>query len=274
MFWTKTALQYVKATGDLAWLKTYMPTLRLAASFCFDLVDADYSMLDAPGSLMIDVFIRQHFTSDSNAMMVGFMREFADAEEAVGNSTGAATLRAQATRMEDAINSLLWAVPGKGLGGDDHYITQLNRDNTTRDFVDYDANLIALAHGIASTDRAKRLFARIDSGRCSAAKGAGPQFVSEVYYGKSDTTHGNVGDSWCSMGRIAWFDAHARAKYGDQTTFDDAILAPLQRDLIKYTWMHERYGCDGQQQQNRTAGRCAVAMGVAHSDCREKRPSR
>jgi len=66
---------------------------------------------------------------------------------------------------------------------------QLNRDNSTRDFVDYDANLIALAHGVPSPDRAKRLFSRIDAGRCSAKTGAGPQFVSEVYYGASLVLH-------------------------------------------------------------------------------------
>ena len=37
---------------------------------------------------------------------------------------------------------------------------------------------------------------RCAQGRCSAAGGAGPQFVSEIYYGTADTTHGNVGDSW------------------------------------------------------------------------------
>ena len=31
--------------------------------------------------------------ADSNAMMVGFLNEFADAEEFVGNATGAAALR-------------------------------------------------------------------------------------------------------------------------------------------------------------------------------------
>lgn len=35
---------------------------------------------------MVDVFVRQNYTADSNAMMVGFLNEFADAEEAVGNS--------------------------------------------------------------------------------------------------------------------------------------------------------------------------------------------
>ncbi len=29
-------------------------------------------------------------------------------------------------------------------------------------------------------------------------------------------------------------------------------MAPVQSDLMKYTWMHERYGCDGLQQENRT----------------------
>ena len=43
----------------MSWLKGYMPTLRAAAAFCFDLIDNDTHLLLAPGSLMIDVFIRQ-----------------------------------------------------------------------------------------------------------------------------------------------------------------------------------------------------------------------
>jgi hypothetical protein len=38
-------------------------------------------MAIAPGSLMIDVFIRNNFTTDSNAMLVGYFAELADAEE-------------------------------------------------------------------------------------------------------------------------------------------------------------------------------------------------
>ena len=56
------------------------------------------------------------------------------------------------------------------------------------------------------------------------------------------------------MGRIAWFDAHARKVTGGAAAlaaFDGAV-AHLSKDLIANTWMHERYGCDGQQQQNRT----------------------
>jgi len=65
-----------------------MPTLRLASSFLFDLIDKDYQMAFVPGSLMIDVFIRNNFTSDTNAMLVGFFQEFAEAEYTVGNITG------------------------------------------------------------------------------------------------------------------------------------------------------------------------------------------
>jgi hypothetical protein len=204
----------------------------------------------APGSLMIDVFIRANFTADSNAMMAGFLLEFAQAERAVGNATRADELAALAQRLRAAMNARLWSAD------DDHFVTQLNPDGSTRDFVDYDSNLIAVAHGVPNTTaRSQAVLARVDRGRCSAASGAGPQFVSEKWYGTNDTTHGNTGDSWCSMGRIAWFDAHARKLLGrpsDLAAFD-AQLSVLQRDLIANTWMHERYGCDGNQQLNRTS---------------------
>ena len=68
--------------------------------------------------------------------------------------------------------------------------------------------------------------------------------LSRSYYGPKDTTSGNVGDSWCAMGRIAWFDSHARKYVGTSaalTAFNDYTLAPLVRDLIANTWMHERW---------------------------------
>jgi len=212
-------------------------------------MDPQTDLLDAPGSLMIDVFIRGNYTTDSNAMLVGFLREFADAEEAVGNTTRAVELRSRADHLAEVVNEKLWAKEN----GQDHYITQLNPDGTTRDFVDYDANLIALAHGIPKTkEQARKVLERIDQGppgtTCTAAKGGGPQYVSEVFYGKSDTTHGNTGDSNCSMGRIAWFDSHARKIQGTPEAlevFNEHLLGPMQRDTIAKTWLGERYNCEG-----------------------------
>lgn len=123
-------------------------------------------------------------------------------------------------------------------------MTQVNPDGSTRDFVDYDSNLIAVAHRIPDADRAAKVLTRIDKGHCAAAQGGGPQYVSERYYGPGDTTHGNIGDSACAMGRIAYFDSHARKVVGGPTSlaiFNNATMAPLQRDLKKYTWLHERY---------------------------------
>ena len=113
-FWTLSALSYARNAGDLAWLRAYMPTLRRAASFCFDLIDPSTSLLRAPGPLMIDVFLRSNYTADSNAMIVGFLGEFAEAEAALGNATGAATLRDVAMRVSHAMNLRLWATAARG----------------------------------------------------------------------------------------------------------------------------------------------------------------
>ncbi len=55
------------------------------------------------------------------------------------------------------------------------------------------------------------------------------------------------------QGRIAWFDALTRKRYGDADGFDQHILSPLRAMLLKYTWMHERITCDGKPMVNRTA---------------------
>merc|ERR1712228_660792 len=40
--------------------------------------------------------------------------------------------------------------------------------------------------------------------------------------------------------------------YGDQSTFDQVLLEPLIGDVNRWTWLHERYFCDGTPQRNRT----------------------
>lgn len=153
--------------------------------------------------------------------------------------------------MTTAINAKLWDSKSN-----DHYITQLNPDGTKRDFIDYDSNLIAVAHQIPNTTRAANVFKRVDSGHCSSASGGGSQWVSEIWYGRKDTTGGNIGDSACAMARIGWFDALARRwvdRSEDLQYFNSRIINPLVKDVNAFTWLYERYGCDGKQQTNRTA---------------------
>lgn len=251
MFWILTAFNYVKESGDVAWLKTYMPTLRHALTFLLSMYDPGMDLLKVPGSLMIDVFIRTNYTTDSNAMFVILLREFAGAEGTVGNTTGEAQLITMAAATASAIREHLWDNTSN-----DHFVTQLNPDGSTRDFVDYDANLIAAAAGVLPRGDARltNLFARVDNGRCTHARAT---FVSEKWYGPNDCYKGNVGDSWTTMGRIGWFDALARQYQGqpdDAYTVNSVLLDPLQDDVFQYTWLRERYGCDGKQQLNRTFG--------------------
>ncbi len=46
---------------------------------------------------MIDVFIRNNYTSDSNAMVVGFLKDFAAAERAVRDVSRAESLEEEAS---------------------------------------------------------------------------------------------------------------------------------------------------------------------------------
>ncbi len=236
-------------------------------------------------------------------MAVIFFREFAAAEAAVGNSSGAASLlqvtHDTPTRFPHLfimmqLADLIATAMNKYLWSNDHYVTQMNLDGSTRDFIDYDSNLIATAAGVPSKSQAALLLRRIDGGRCSHGRAT---FVSEKYYGPHDTTNGNIGDSWCGIHhfphritvtlctgvrwratvgkrsctsqhfhRIAlfsfagWFDALARQQVNDASTFSSLLLQPLADDVRRWTWLHERYFCDGTQQPNRTWAYAAVIL--------------
>jgi hypothetical protein len=187
------------------------------------------------------VFIRDNYTSDTNAFMVQLLRDVGDAERFLGDTADAAAHEVMAGNIVNGMNTHLWA--------GDHYITQLNPDGTTRDFVDYDSNLLAVAFGIAPPDRAKLILARVDSGSCTHAGVASgtprPTYVSEQYYGSADTYGGNTGDSAVTMGRIGWADGRARQAVGDLSTFNNLILDPIQQQVDTATWLPERYDCSG-----------------------------
>jgi hypothetical protein len=241
IFWIEAALQYAKATGDTAWLRHEMPVIEHALAFLTNRYDPTVQLVNAPGPLWIDVFIRDNYTSDTNAFMVQLLRDVAGAERFLGDTGDATAHATMAGNIVTGMNTHLWA--------GDHYITQLNPDGTTRDFVDYDSNLLAVAFGIAPPDRAKLILARVDGGSCTHAGVAAGRpratWVSERYYGTADTYGGNTGDSAVTMGRIGWADGHARRAVGDLTTFNNLILDPIQQQVDTSTWLTERYDCSG-----------------------------
>jgi hypothetical protein len=234
IFWIAAALQYVKATGDYDWLRAHSTQIERALAFLTDRYDPAVQLVKAPGPLWIDVFIRENYASDTNAYMVDILREAADAEQFLGDAELATQRRTLADGIVEGMNRHLWA--------GDHYVTQLNPDGTTRDLVDYDSNLLAVAFGVAPPDRAQQILARVDAGSCTHGRAT---WVSEKFYGPADTYGGNTGDSATTMGRIAWADAHARARVGDRTTYEQKILDPIRSDLLARTWLTERYDCAG-----------------------------
>ena len=218
----------------------------------------DVGLYLAPGSLQIDVFIRQNYTSDTNTMAVILCELFADAETAIANATGAAFYMARAATVRVAMNAHLLAASG------DHFCTQSDPAPSggvltcTRDFVDYDSNAIAVAAGVPATAAlADAVLARIDRGKCAHAGRA--TYVSEIPYGCKDCVNCNTGDSAVSMGRIGWQDAWARKTVGTRAAalvFEQVLLGPLQADLLRRTWLPERFNCDGSDAHNAFYVRC------------------
>lgn len=245
IFWVMSALQYVATSGDVAWLQANIDDVRFASTFLFEQYDPVKQMLLVPGSLFIDTFRRANYTTDSNAAMVYLLGMLADAEAFLGNATGAAFYNQTAQNIAAAMNNALWDTTSN-----DHFLTQRNPDGTSRDFVDYDANLLAIQAGVATGGRAQAILNRVDSGPCTHARAT---YVSEIPYLSADCFIANTGDSAVTMGRIAWIDGRARLATGGAAAIATAlntVLGPLQRELLANTWMYERYQCGGQPTHN------------------------
>jgi hypothetical protein len=240
VFWIEAALGYANATGNLAWLRAHMPEIERALGWLTNMYDPSIQLLSVTGPLWIDVFVRNNYASDTNAYMVQVLREVANAEEVVGNSSAAAHDRFLAAQIIHGMNTHLWA--------GNHYITQLNPNGSTADFGDNDSNLLAVAFGITDPAQSKKVLAWVASGPCESSPSM-PGWVSQVYYGPNATYGGNTGDSAVSIGRIAWADGMANYRAGNLAGYD-AVIAPIRSDLLANTWMFERYTCSGQPTHN------------------------
>lgn len=244
IFWTLSVLRYASTTGDIDWLLKMFPYVDLSARFLASFYDDENGMLLSPGPLWIDVLVRENFTSDSNGIAPLIFTELADCFDALNvNQEFASDLRNMIKSITINMNKFLWSPEG------DHYITQLNPDGTTRDFIDYDANLMAVAFGIADDIRSKAIVSRVDRGPYTHIRGT---WCSEIYYtgdaGDCYIVGGSVcGDSVVTLARIGWVDSHVRKKIGDLATFENLLLTPLQNDLIRDVWLYERYDNNGNQ---------------------------
>lgn len=125
------ALRYAMFSGDYAWLQNHMPKLELALEFLLNMYDPQIQLVNSPGPLWIDVFIRNNYTSDTNSIFVYLLRYMAgillhkhfDNEtdaNAFLNQTDLAQQRLQmADNIATAMNKYLWS------SDDDHFVTQM-----------------------------------------------------------------------------------------------------------------------------------------------------
>lgn len=233
IFWILAAIEYASGTGDEAWLKEHYPSLKRAAEWLLLHFDSRRNLLSVQGSLFIDVFIREHFTLDTNVMMVRLLRSLAPVAQYCGDAPAAQRFADFERKIKAGVNDGLW-------DGHDHFVTQRNADWSIRDRVDYDGNYGAVAAGVVD-DPARRqaIFRRLDRGAHTHPNGRGT-WVSEQRYEKADCFLGNDGDSDVAMARIWWLDMAARYRTGDLTTFQ-TLLHNTQSDLLANTWMGERY---------------------------------
>ena len=75
VFWSLSALQIAKVSGDYDWLAQRLLFIELAAEYLIELIQPNWNLVAVPGSLFIDVFIRNNFTSDSNAAVPHLLQE-------------------------------------------------------------------------------------------------------------------------------------------------------------------------------------------------------
>lgn len=178
-------------------------------------------------------------------MIVPVLEQLAEFYMYVSDDKVTATeLRLVAEKVTASVNQYLWADSG------DHLVTQLNADKkTTRDFVDYDSNLIAVAFGVISDANVSAVLNRVDRGPYTHVRAT---WCSEMpYTGDAPDCYivgGSVcGDSVVTLARIGWVDSLARKRVKDAATIRNVLLAPLQKDLLANTWLNERYDSSGSQ---------------------------
>jgi hypothetical protein len=265
VFWTWTCLRYISLTQDLDWAVKMFPYLDLSIKYLLTFYDEEKGMIFAPGPLWIDVLVRENYTSDSNAVMVPFLQLAADAYESLGplmageSESGEYIIFAKELRKISVTIAVTMSTDLWDADSNDHFITQLDPSGHTRDFVDYDSNLLAVAFGAvslgaqgdneAALKRMNAILGRVDAGDYTHVRAT---WCSEIpYSGDAQDCYivgGSVcGDSVVTLARIGWADAHARKLVGDIDTFDSLLLSPLQEDLISDVWLYERYNASGDQ---------------------------
>jgi hypothetical protein len=216
---------------DMDWFTSNRHPFDLAIGYLLKMYDASVGMINAPGPLWMDRFNKSGFTSDTNAIIPHVFRVGAEAFD-IFNKSKASLLRSVAANITSSMNRLLWTGT--------HYKTQL----LGRDYGDIDANLLAVAFGVADDDRAHSILAMVDSTECTPAlSGTMGTWIARGYYDEHSTYGGYTGDSVVALGRVLWADYLAR-KSMNHLDYNERLLDSLGEYLYRNTWAPERFTCN------------------------------
>ena len=203
-------------------------------------------------------------SADSNAIAVILLRELADAEQFVANASGAARLRAAADTLSGALQAL-WR--------HDHFASQIGVDGSEKDWVDNDANFLAIAAGAATPTQAAAFAARFGRGMGGRCKR--PTWVVERPPCGTGANGRRVEcpDARVSEARVAWTEALARDVMGDTAALRTRLVEPLRTDVLCHNCAHAFEGIPIMMPTRRCArtGRFEVQGVFCSFNCAKRR---
>jgi len=150
---------YYLYSGDLAFVRQQLPFYRRAVAWYLDQRNADGLVSLDPAHWYYDAMGASGVTSYHNAFLYQALLDLAGLENAAGNPTEASAYEAEAAKLKEAFNRVLW---WEDAPGGPRYVDWIQLDGTK---IAYAADLCQfppVAFGIASPEQAKKLIATID----------------------------------------------------------------------------------------------------------------
>lgn len=234
LFWLLAVHDYTCNTADESFLRAVYPAVRRAVEWLEKGYDPARKLIRTDGPLWIDVFRKEGFTYDVNAMAIWVLERIAPLCGHCGDPAAQDRFSRLAAGLREGIEAL-WET--------DHFITSLSPEGTRRDMWDSD-NYSAVAFDLVTDpDRAGRLLHFLDA-LPDTHPGGKATWVSGKYYDAAQCYLGNTGDSACAMARLFWIDLKARHRVKDPAAFQHYFGA-VRQDFLDHTWMGERYDAAG-----------------------------
>ena len=147
-------------SGDLAFVRQNLPFYRRAVAWYLEQRNAD-GLVQLPGvsHWYYDAMYATGMTTYHNAFLYRALIDLAGMERAAGNAAEASSAEAEAAKLKEAINRVLW---WEDAPGGPRYCDWIQPDGTK---IAYGADLCQfppVAFGIASPEQARKLIATID----------------------------------------------------------------------------------------------------------------